>query len=387
MAVLTTRENATRRGVAFERRSPVLETARPAPSRRRPSMLFVLLAAVLAVTAVSVAERFEQNVLVAPTVPDAPLTSAVLPSGTLALTLRDGAATITTGVDSPTIQLATTTIGDLDLSELVDDAAIAQSDSEVSFDWGGITEWYRTVPEGIEHGYTIDAPVSATDDLTVTVAVTDGTPTLVGPDNVSISRPGATPLTYRGLIAFDADGTDLPAEMAVVDGTIELRVDTTGAVYPVTIDPIISDAEVIRIAPITQVVDTVRVGNLFGGAEGVSPCPAGTLLTGLTVFQTPDGINWIRAAAPRCSEVLFTGSTVSLGTDVVVGPDLGDRTGSFSPEQTADCPAGSAVTGFTGKVGDLVDNIALQCSPLLSAGSVGTPLVQLPAIGGDGGST
>jgi hypothetical protein len=350
-------------------------------------MLFVLLAAVLAVTAVSVAERVEQNVLVAPSAPDAPLTSAVLPSGTLALTLRDGAATITTGVDSPTIELATTTIGDLDLSELVDDAVIAQSDSEVSFDWGGITEWYRTVPEGIEHGYTIDAPVSATDDLTVTVAVTDGTPTLVGPDNVSISRPGATPLTYRGLIAFDADGTDLPAEMAVVDGTIELRVDTTGAVYPVTIDPIISDAEVIRIAPITQVVDTVRVGNLFGGADAVSPCPAGTLLTGLTVFQTPDGINWIRAAAPRCSEVLFTGPTVSLGTDVVVGPDFGDRTGSISPEQTADCPVGSAVTGFTGKVGDLVDNIALQCSPLLSDGSVGTPLVQLPAIGGEGGST
>ena len=76
----------------------------------------------------------------------------------MAMTLRDGAATITTGVDSPAIELTTTTIGDLDLGDLVDDVVIAQADDEVSYDWGDVTEWYRTVPEGIEHGYTIDAP-------------------------------------------------------------------------------------------------------------------------------------------------------------------------------------------------------------------------------------
>ncbi|HSM67889.1 MAG TPA: FG-GAP repeat protein, partial [Ilumatobacteraceae bacterium] len=256
--------------------------------------------------------------------------------------------------------------------------------AEVSYDWGDVTEWYRTVPDGIEHGYTIDAPISATDDLTVTVAVADGTPTLVGADTVSISRPGSTPLWYRGLIAFDANGTDLPAEMGVVDGDIELRVDTAGAVYPVTIDPVIADAQVVRVTPITQVVDSARAGNLLGGIEAVSSCPPGTLLTGLTVYQTPDGTNWIRAAVPRCTEVVFTGATVSLGAGVVVGPDFGDPTGFFD-EQTADCPAGSAVTGFAGNIGDLVDTVELQCSPLGADGTVGAPLDLLAPIGGSGG--
>ena len=190
---------------------------------------------------------------------------------------------------------------------------------------------------------------------------------------------------YRGLIAFDADGTDLPAEMAVVDGAIELRVDTAGAMYPVTIDPVIADAEVVRVTPITPVADTVRAGNLLGGIEAVSSCPTGTLLTGLTVYQTPQETNWIRAAAPRCRQVVVTGPTVALGASVVVGPDFGDRTGFFA-EQTADCAAGSAVTGFTGNIGTLVDNVALQCSPLGGDGSVGSPFTELPAIGGLGGA-
>jgi hypothetical protein len=387
MTKLATHDRGALLDAATGLRSRAPSTSGGPLPRRRSTVSFVLVAAALAVTAVSVAERVEDHLVAAPASSDSRLTSAVLPSGAMALTLSEGTATITTGVDAPAIELATTTIGDLDLGELVDAVVIAQDDDEVSYDWGELTEWYRTVPEGIEHGYTIDAPVSATDELTVTVDVVDGTPTLVGSDAVSISRPGSTPLWYRGLVAFDANGSDLPAEMTVVDGAIELRVDTTGAVYPVTIDPTISDAEVVRIAPITQVVDTVRVGNLFGGVEAVSACPTGTLLTGLTVYQTPQETNWIRAAAPRCREVLFSGSSVALTTDPVdpvVGADFGDRTG-FIAEQTADCPAGSAVTGFTGNIGDLVDNVALQCSPLDPDGTVGSPLVELPAIGGVGG--
>jgi hypothetical protein len=407
---LATRSITSQYNSATEHRSREKGESRLARPRHRSSVSFVLVAAVLAVTAVSIAERVEVELTDAPVaaitgspdpvavssspagsdvlpVSDAPLTSAVLPSGSMALTLRDGGASIVAGVGSPAIELATATIGDLDLGQLSDVVVIAQADTEVSYDWGDVTEWYRTVPEGIEHGYTIEAPISATDDLIVTVDVVDGTPTLVGADIVSISRPGASAVWYSGLIAFDAAGTDLPAEMAVVDGVIELRVDTTGAVYPVTIDPIIADVQVIRGTPIAQVADTILVGNLSGGAEAISSCPTGTLLTGLTVYQTPQESNWIRAAAPRCRELVFTGSSVALGADVLIGPDFGNRTGSITPEQTADCPAGSAVTGFTGRIGALVDNVALRCSPLLSDGTVGSPFVQLDPIGGVGGST
>lgn len=363
-------------------------------------MSIVLLAAVLAVTAVSVAERIEVELtdatvaevpsspdpVVAPSsapASDAPLlTSAVLPSGAMALTLSDGAATITTGVESTAIELATTAIGDLELADLADDVVIAQADGEVSYDWGDVTEWYRTVPEGIEHGYTIDAPLSDADELTVTVAVADGTPTLVDADAVSIERPGASALWYRGLIAYDAEGTDVPAAMDVVNGAIELQVDTADAVYPITIDPVIADAQVVRATPVTPGVDTVPAGNLLGGIEAAAPCPTGTLLTGLTVYQSP--FTWVRAAVPRCRQVLSDGGTVALGAIVVTGPDFGDPTG-FVGQQTADCALGSAVTGFTGNIGDLVDNVSLRCSVLNADGTVGAGPVQLPPIGGIGG--
>ncbi len=67
---------------------------------------------------------------------------------------------------------------------------------------------------------------------------------------------------------------------------------------------------------------------------------------------------------------------MALGANVVSGPDFGDPTG-FVGQQTADCALDSAVTGFTGNIGDLVDNVSLLCSPLNDDGSVGTGPVTL----------
>jgi hypothetical protein len=254
---------------------------RVAPNRRRSPVAFVLLAAVLALTTVGVAERIENRLIetliadtpvadlandVSSAVPESALESAVLPSGAMALTLRNGAATVTTGADASAIELATSTIGDLDLGALAADVVIAQADDEVSYDWGDVTEWYRTVPEGIEHGYTVDAPLSESDELTVTVTVADGTPTLVDADTVAIERREGGILWYQGLFAFDATGTDLPAEMAVVGGDIELRVDTTGAEYPITIDPTITEAQ--RLVPVPD-----AAGDRFGESVAIDGVP------------------------------------------------------------------------------------------------------------------
>jgi hypothetical protein len=386
---------------------------------------FVLVAAVLAVTAVSVAERIEVELTDAPVaaVPgspdpvvapsnavesdvlpasDAPLTSAVLPSGTMALTLRNGAATITTGVDSPAIELATATIGDLDLGERADDVVIAQADGEVSYDWGDVTEWYRTVPEGIEHGYTIDEPVSAEDDLAVVVDVVDGEPTLVDDQTVAIQRTGAGIVWYRGLFAFDADGTDLPAEMAVADGAIELSVDTDGAQYPITIDPVISDAQLIRVVAgeptldISQVADSGRLGT-GGGGERIAPCLAGSLLIGLSVYQTSRDGNWLRSAVPQCRQVELLEGEVALTGDVLTGPEFGNRFGPadrippleppLETPVTGICEDGSAVTGLSGNAGFLVDNVVLACNTVNADGSVGPSTASTGPLGGSGGSS
>ncbi len=314
----------------------------------------------------------------------------------MAITLLEGSAAVTTGRGEPMIEFATSTIGDLDLSARVDDVVIAQLDNEVSYDWGDVTEWYRTVSEGIEHGYTIDAPVSGSDDLVVTVDVAMGTPSLVEADTIAIGRADGSTLWYRGLIAFDATGTDLPAEMAVVDGAIELRVDTAAAQYPITIDPIITDAQLIRVeagAPvfdIEQVADSGLLGDV-GGGESFAPCPVGSLLTGLSVYQTTQG-SWLRSAIPLCRVVQFDGGTASLTGPALEADEFGtrgDESSEFPPQPTpltGTCPDGSAVTGLSGNTGDLVDNVVLACNVVEPDGSVGadTP-ADGPLLGGTSG--
>ncbi len=255
-----------------------------------------MLSAVLALTAVAVADRVEQR-LVAPTAPTAPaaaplasptpLTSAALPAGEMVLTFADGSAAISTGANESIFELGTSTIGDLDLSGI--EPMLAQGDAEVSADWGDVTEWYRAVDDGIEHGYTVDVPVSAGDVLTVTVDVVDGEPTLVDGQNVAIERADGGIVWYRGLFAFDANGTDLPAEMAVVDGDIELRVDTAGAEYPITIDPTITEEQELLASTPEELGYFGSVGAI-DEARGRMIVGAGTTAT---IFELQGGV-WTR---------------------------------------------------------------------------------------------
>ena len=270
-------------------------------------MVPLWLAAVLALTAVAVADRVEQR-LVAPAAPAAdvsspdaapeiaaapvatplrgptPLTSAALPAGEMVLTFADGSAAISTGPNEPVFELGTTTIGDVDLSGI--DPVLAQDDGEVSADWGDVTEWYRTAGNAIEHGYTVDEPVSAGDDLTVIVDVVDGEPALVDDQAVAIERADGGIVWYQGLFAFDANGTDLPAEMAVVDGDIELLVDTAGAEYPITIDPIITaDQELLAAVP--------GAGDLFGSVGAIDEASGRMIVGGTesaTIFELQGGV-------------------------------------------------------------------------------------------------
>ena len=381
-------------------------------------MVPLLLSAVLALTAVAVADRVEQR-LVAPAAPAAtgldatsadapsapgnaspttqnPPTSAALPAGEMVLTFADGSAAISTGANDPIFELGTTTIGDLDLSGV--EPVIAQGDGEVSADWGDVTEWYRAAGDGIEHGYTVDAPVSTGDELTVTVDVVDGEPTLVDGQNVAIERAEGGIVWYRGLFAFDANGTDLPAEMAVVDGDIELRVDTAGAEYPITIDPTISELQ--KLVTLTD-----AAGDRFGESVAIDGVPGDmTIVVGAVgddgeqgvayVFRN-EGFGWAQAAKlypPTPGDRQF-GWDVDVRGDVVVvgapgddanGADAGavyvfEPTGPFEPwQQTAvvyqcdpsvvsPCGETAAGAGFDGAgfgfAVDLTDQFLLVGAP------------------------
>jgi hypothetical protein len=52
-------------------------------------------------------------------------------------------------------------------------------------------------------------------------------------------------LRYRGLVAWDSTGRTLPAWWQAQGSAVRLRVDDSGAPYPLTIDPIIEDARLV----------------------------------------------------------------------------------------------------------------------------------------------
>jgi hypothetical protein len=110
-----------------------------------------------------------------------------------------------------------------------------------------LTEWYRNGARGLEHGFTIASrPVLATADLTFVVSVRGGLQPAVDLSgrNVRFVNPqGDSILTYNGLKVFDALGRHLPARWHVADNTtLQLVVDDSQAMYPITVDPFVQQA-------------------------------------------------------------------------------------------------------------------------------------------------
>jgi len=138
----------------------------------------------------------------------------------------------------------------------------------------------------------------------------------------------------------------------------------------------------------------------FGNAQGGSnpyddSCPAGEVLTGLTVRTA----SYIRQIQGRCSKIAIVENRGSAPynyahtiTAVVTLPKHGNVNGT---SQTANCPAGSVVIGASGRGGLLVDAITLRCAPLmLSQTSGANPTFgftfgnasNADTVGGNGGS-
>ena len=118
--------------------------------------------------------------------------------------------------------------------------------------YGTVDEWYVNGPGGLEQGFNV--PLSAEPEasrlLTVELALggnLTGTVNAAG-DGLTLDRPeGSAALGYTGLAAYDATGKKLPASLQVVTvggrQDLLIHVATTGAQGPITIDPLLQEAE------------------------------------------------------------------------------------------------------------------------------------------------
>lgn len=104
----------------------------------------------------------------------------------------------------------------------------------------GLTEWYVNGAEGLEHGfYIVDRP-EGEGELSLSLKVGLAKAFLSG-DNIEFHTSAGRLLEYGKLRVFDKEGQALPAHFVVPDtDTVVLIVDDSEAIYPLTIDPLLT---------------------------------------------------------------------------------------------------------------------------------------------------
>ncbi len=117
--------------------------------------------------------------------------------------------------------------------------------NRVEFAWEGITEWYIAGPLGVEQGFTVADPADnceAAGELLIELAVAG--PAVLGGDGRSLDFPEAG-LRYRGLVAVDATGRELPARLELAGQRLGIRAEVAAARWPVTVDPTFETAKLL----------------------------------------------------------------------------------------------------------------------------------------------
>ncbi len=104
----------------------------------------------------------------------------------------------------------------------------------------GLVEWYVNAAVGLEQGFTLERRPEGEGSLVLELSVAGGRASLRD-DAVVFRTATGRRLRYDGLAAVDAAGHSLVAQFEVpAPDRVQLRVEETGAVYPVTIDPILT---------------------------------------------------------------------------------------------------------------------------------------------------
>ncbi len=201
-----------------------------------------------------------------------------------------------------------------------------------------IEEWFVNSPRGIEQGFTISSPPesairnsqSAIEKLRLRLAVSgDWQVTVNGEGNGAAFTRAADNvlLGYNKLFAVDAKGRALEARMQAETGGLVIEVADGGAVYPLTIDPLLSQQQKLTASDgaaldhfafsVAISGDTVVVGAEFDdGGEGSA------------YIFVRSGTTWTQqaklTASHQAASDLFGYSVGISGDTVVVGANFDD---------------------------------------------------------------
>ena len=122
---------------------------------------------------------------------------------------------------------------------------LSVSGNRIEYKRGNLTEWYVNDARGIEQGFTIQGPPESGRQPGSKVVLKfdiygdlNGTLNSLANTIEFTTAGGEGAVRYSELHAFDATGRKLPAKFALAGKTVDIFVDASGALYPITIDPL-----------------------------------------------------------------------------------------------------------------------------------------------------
>ncbi|MBP7550720.1 MAG: hypothetical protein KA761_10580 [Gemmatimonadaceae bacterium] len=216
----------------------------------------------------------------------------------------------------------------------------------------GITEWWRSLPSGLEHGVTIAARPAGEGALWVEVAVSGELSARgISDDAVELrDAAGSRVATYSQLVVLDADRARVPARMAMDGERVALVIDDRAARYPLVIDPLVTPQEATLLAPDGAAYDHFGVSvaltsdgsRALVGAYGDDTAGGSNAGSARVFLRT--GTTWAQEAtllAPDGASGDYFGYSVALTSD-------GSRAlvGAFQDDTAGGANAGSARVFF-----------------------------------------
>jgi MYXO-CTERM domain-containing protein len=112
----------------------------------------------------------------------------------------------------------------------------------------GVTEWWRSLPSGLEHGLTLADRPAGEGALVIEVALEGLTPHAAGPEGVALrDARGAGVARYDHLLVLDATGQRVASRMEPRPDGLRLVVEDAEATYPLLVDPLLARSEEARL--------------------------------------------------------------------------------------------------------------------------------------------
>jgi hypothetical protein len=149
-----------------------------------------------------------------------------------------------------------------------------------------LEEWYLNGPLGLEQGFTLERRPAGVGSLTLAVRAAGALrPRRSGAQVVFAAGGGPVVVRYGGLYALDAAARPLPAWIVLAGRTLLLRIDDSGARYPLTVDPFVQQG-----GKLTG-IDEIGTGG-FGGSVALS-ADCKTALVGGSFDDTARGAVWV----------------------------------------------------------------------------------------------